>query len=315
MWFPYSLPTSWKVEGERECANDSFADDQSREFLIGVQLRNPVAREWSVELQLKEPKTVVENDITGEPVQISFFPDENERLAEIVCKMKDTNTKKAVRRCYALVSDILDYWSAEYGRGFSIGGLRIADMKHNARWRVVPHWPSALSFTLPALSEIPQSLLSLARLYREGRTSTSDRYRFLCCESVLARWNRRDPPFDWLSEEDNVQPLNEELYVNEELMVISGMIGFSPELEGTSFSELPERLKDWHLDAVRFALEGRDEIDEKEDLNRIFEWSAVANLVDLAAHKVLSRTIEQLHQSGDTTNEFPAGNSSTARSV
>lgn len=293
MWFPYSLPTSWKAEGERERANDSLADDETREFLIGFQLRNPVSREWSVELQLAKGEWIVQPDLGGEAVRVGYFPDENDRLAEIACKLKDSDTRNAVRRGYALVSRILNYWSAEYGRGFSIGGLRIADLKHDARWRLVPHWPSAQAFNAPHLEDLPESFWPMASLYREGRTSTSDRYRFLCCETIIGAWGRGEPPFD---AEPQTAAGNTSaksgLRVTQELMVLSGMHNFSPELEGTPFEDLPERLKDWHRAAVSFVLEGRDEC-EMADPNRVFEWAALANLVDLSAHQILSRTIDR----------------------
>lgn len=308
MWFPYSLPTSWKIEGDRECAHDSLADDEYREFLVGIQLRNPVSREWSVELQLQEPRWEAHYDHTGAVVQVGYFPDENERLCEITCKLEDTNTRNAVDRSYQLVSDILGYWSASYGRGFSIGGLRIGDLKHKARWRVLPHWPSAQNFSQAGVKAVPKSLLVVANLYREGRTSTSDRYRFLCCEAILGKWKRGEPPFDLKDRRDPESgqeqvPPEAEPYVTEELMVISGMHGISPELEGASFADLPERLKEWHAAAVSYVLEGKVEEEEQKGLSRAFEWAAVANLVDMAAHRVLSHAIDYYTNMNEASNQ------------
>jgi Methylamine utilization protein MauJ len=291
MWFPYSLPTAWKVEGDRQGVNESQADNQSREFLVAVQLRNPVLREWSVELQLAEPKLVMQAGPGGEVISIGYFPDENNRLAEITCKLTDTNARDAASKSYALVSNMLSAWSAEHGRGFAIGGLRVADLKHNARWRVIPHWPSALEFRTPVLTGLPKEFWPMASLYREGRTSGSDRYRFLCCESILISWRRGDPPFPIrVKRRKKPPPHGECLRVTQELMALSGMNSFTPELEGTPFKDLPERLKPWHRAAVAFMLEG-DGDDGTESLTRTMEWAAVANLVDLAAYRVLSRTV------------------------
>lgn len=315
MWFPYSLPTAWKVEGDRQRKNDSFADDQPREFLVAVQLRNPVLREWSVELQLPEPKSVLQKDEEGEVVYLSYFPDENERLAEVTCKLNDTNMNSAARRSYALVSKMLNFWSAEYGRGFSVGGLRVADLKHNARWRAIPHWPSALQLHTEIPTQLPEDFWPLASLYREGRTSGSDRYRFLCCETILEKWRRGDPPFDLESggaKEQSTPP--EALRVTQELMALSGMISFSPEIEGTPFEDLAERLKAWHLAALAFFQEGRAER-KTEDLNRVFEWTAVANLVDLAAHQVLSRTIDRWRQADAEVERVESGSDAAGQVV
>ncbi len=296
MWFPYSLPTAWKGEGDRQRINDSFADDQPREFLVAVQLRNPMLREWSVELQLSEPKSIPVKDEDGEVVHLSYFPNESERLAEMTCKLSDTNMKSAARRSYALVSKRLSFWSAEYGRGFSIGGLRVADLKHDARWRAIPHWPSALHLDTKFPAQLPDDFWPLASLYREGRTSGSDRYRFLCCATILEKWKRRDAPFDRESDGAEEQgPHSDGLHVTQELMALSGMISFSPDIEGTPFEDLPKRLEAWRLDALAFVQDGRADC-KTEDLNRVLEWTAVANLVDLAAHRVLSRTINRLRQ-------------------
>lgn len=317
MWFPYSLPTSWKVEGDRERAHDSLADDQQREFLVGIQLRNPVSREWSVELHLQKPKWEAHYDHTGATVQVGYFPDDNERLSEITCKIVDNNTRHAVDRSYQLVSDILNYWSAFYGRGFSIGGLRIADLKHNARWRVLPHWPSAQNLEPAAVMAVPDSLLAVANLYREGRTSTSDRYRFLCCEAILGKWKRSEPPFDQIvhrhSEGDEDQfPPETVPYVTEELMVISGMHSISPELEGTNFSDLPERLEEWHTAAAEYVLKANVEEERRKGLDRASQWAAVANLVDLVAHHLLSHAIENYTKSKDSQDSEVYAEASTS---
>ncbi len=291
MWFPYSLPTAWKVEGDRQRVNDSQADDQPREFLVAVQLRNPVLREWSVELQLADAKTTTQAGPDGDTITVGYFPDENSRLAEITCKMHETNAHDAACKSYALVSKILSTWSAEHGRGFGIGGMRVADLKHGARWRAMPHWPSALEFRAPVLTGVPEEFFRVADLYREGRTSGSDRYRFLCCGTILEMWRRSEPPFGPKAKRaKKAPPQDADLKVTQELMALSGLHNFTLDLEGTPFMELPERLKPWHTKALAFALEGSGDGDV-EDLNATMQWAAVANLVDLAAYRVLSRAI------------------------
>jgi hypothetical protein len=290
MWFPYSLPTAWRVEGDRQRVNDSQADDQPREFLIAVQLRNPVLREWSVELQLPEPRSAQQAGQGGEVISVGYFPDENSRLAEITCKLTETNAHDAACKSYALVSKMLSAWSAEHGRGFAIGGLRVADLKHDARWRAMPHWPSALEFRAPVLTGFPKEFWPVASLYREGRISGSDRYRFLCCETILEKWRRCDRPFGAKAKRaKKLSPKDGDLRVTTELMALSGMISYAPEIQGTPFENLPERLKPWHTAALAFALKAND--DGVADLTRTMEWAAVANLVDLAAYQVLSRAL------------------------
>ncbi|MEX2517379.1 MAG: hypothetical protein WD572_10825 [Gammaproteobacteria bacterium] len=297
MWFPYSLPTSWKIECDRARAHDALADDQEREFLIGIQLRNPVSREWSVELQLQKPRWESHHDHSGGIIKVGYFPDENERLSEVACKLEDTNIRSAVDRSYQLVSDMLNFWSASYGRGFSIGGLRIGDLKHDARWRVLPHWPSAQTFELAKVAAVPKSLLAAANLYREGRTSTSDRYRFLCCEAILGKWKRGESPFGQrsvareLTQGHEQPPAETEPRVTQEIMVISGMHEIMPDLDGIKLSDLPERLGAWHAAAVEYVLNGNIEDEGRTGIDRASEWAAVANLVDLTAHQLLAEAI------------------------
>jgi Methylamine utilization protein MauJ len=289
MWFPYSLPTTWKRESDREPANDSFADRERRTFLVGFQLRNPVSREWSVELQLREPCCARQQDAGGEAISVGYYPDEHERLAEISCKLEDISAQNAVRRSYGLVSKILSYWAVTYGRGFAVGGLRIADLKHDARWRVVPHWPSAQAFNVPILETLPESFWQVASLYREARISPNDRYRFLCCDTILRMCARGDAPFD---SDANAKRGSRAERVTQELMVLSGMVKFRPEFEGTALAELPNRLEDWRRSSLEFMLEGRA-TPETENLDCILEFTAVANLVDLAAHQILAQEIER----------------------
>jgi hypothetical protein len=303
MWFPYSLPTTWRVEGERARCIESLADDQPREFLIGFQLRNPVSREWSVELQLGAGEWGEQRDLTGQAVRVGYFPDESHRLAEIVCKLRDGDARGATRRAFDLVSRILDCWSAEYGRGFSIGGLRIADLKHDARWRLIPHWPSAQTFNAPDLEGLPEGFWPMARLYREGRTSSSDRHRFLCCLTIIEAWAQGNPPFDPAPEAATGTAID--LRVTQESMVLSGMHNFLPELEGLPLADLPGRLQGWHRAAVSFVLTGHEDGDLASP-DPASEWAALANLVDLSAHQLLSGAMKQWrHHTARATHGDP----------
>lgn len=300
MWFPYSLPTAWKPECSRERVHESFADQSERTFLTAYQLRNPVAEEWSVELHLSEPQWRVQKDGSGRAVRVGYFPNDQERLSEIVCKLEDADAGSAVQRCHGIVSKLLSFWAADCGRGFAMSGFRIADLAHDARWRVLPHWPSAQTFSIPAFEDVPAGFWPLAELYREARTSSSDRYRFLCCHTILSKWVRGEAPFDVRDAE------NASRCVTQELMVISGMVSVRRDLEGTPLAELPDRLHDWREAALRFVLEGRTGAQEAPQSESMAEWAAFANLMDLAAHLVLSDSIQGFHRPAAETPEQPA---------
>lgn len=288
MWFPYSLPTSWKVDGDRQRANESQLDQDSREFLVAVQLGNPVSRDLSVELHLAESRALFWEEADGERIELNFFPNEDGRLSEVVCKLSDVRLQTAVERSHAAVSTLLDFWSSNYGRGFSAAGFRVADLKHEARWRVMPHWPSALDLPFAIPERLPPSFWPVAQLYREARTSSKDRYRFLCCYTLIGKWSRAESPFDWqLQTSPEVSDLAEAT-VNQEMMALSGVTRFAPELEGVAIAELPVSLALWHEKAFAFCMNGSS---QGEDFDTTQQWAAIANLADIAAHGVLRRTI------------------------
>ncbi|GFO82810.1 MAG: hypothetical protein A49_24370 [Methyloceanibacter sp.] len=308
MWFPYSLPTSWKVDGDRQRANESQLDSGFREFLVAVQLGNPVSRDWSVELQLAETRTLLWEEESGERIELNLFPNEDGRLSEVVCKLSDVRLQAAVERSHAAVGTLLDFWSSDSGRGFSAAGLRVADLKHDARWRVMPHWPSALDLPIAIPEQLPQSFWPLARLYREGRTSSKDRYRFLCCYALIAKWSQAESPFDWrLRSSPDVSELAE-ASVSQEMMTLAGVTRFAPELEGVTTTELLASLAPWHEEALDFCMNGPS---EGEDFDAIQRWAAIANLADISAHDVLRRTIaywrRASHRVGPATSEHASG--------
>lgn len=302
MWFPYSLPTTFKIEGDRQRANDSQVDDTPREFLVAFQLRNPVSNAWSVELHLTETKTLRWREPDGNVIQLSLFPDEDSRLSEAVCKLSDTCLQKAVGRSYFTISKLLDFWSCESGRGFSVAGLRAADLRHDARWRAMPHWPSALELPFKLPDSLPDGFWSAAQLYREGRTSSNDRYRFLCCYSLIGKWSRAEAPFDWRLRNSPEAAEIAMATISREIMALSGSRNFSPELESVPIERLPEALAPWHSRAIALVVDGHDGQESGEFTARQ-EWAAIANVADIAAHTILSRTIAYWRESAPGTGQ------------
>ncbi|HRX78955.1 MAG TPA: methylamine utilization protein MauJ [Pirellulaceae bacterium] len=290
MWFPYSLPTSFRIEGDRHRANDSQVDDSPREFLVACQLRNPISNSWSVELHLEETRTLKWKEADGNQIQLSLFPDEDGRLSEVVCKLLDNGLQSAVGRSHAAISNLLDFWSGLSGRGFSVAGLRVADFKYDARWRAMPHWPSALELPFEIPENIPASFWPVAQLYREGRTSSKDRYRFLCCQAVIMRWARAEEPFAWRKQScPDVSELAE-TSISREVMALAGAKQFVPHLEGLTIEDLATALESWKSQAIDF-IGSASASETLDDFTTLQMWAAIANVADIAAHTVLSRTI------------------------
>lgn len=289
MWFPYSLPVRWRAESELNRIQASQADETRREFLIGFYLHNPITREWQVELQLTEPywTQVIE---PGGGISVGYYPGTSGELAEIICRIEELNCAVAVRRCYACVSRTLSCWSALKGRAFAILGFKVADLRHEAKWRAVPHRPSTLGFDLPPREGLPETYWTITALYREARNSASDIYRLLCCHKILRMWASGVDPFG-LSQA-RVSKLGTELAdedgfrISRLMLVTSGLIHYSPELEGVKFVDLLEPLTAWHQWALQ-AISDEDLPDRLDDYEHGRELSSVVNLVDLTVHHIL----------------------------
>jgi Methylamine utilization protein MauJ len=173
-----------------------------------------------------------------------------------------------------------------------VAGFRIADLNHDARWRMLPHRPSTESFDLPSC-DLPESYWTITSLYREARNSPSHTYRFLCCHKIVRLWATSDGPFNLLRSRAAELGRNpaEDHRVDQEMLGLSGLVNFRPDLEGVSFEKMLDALvpwRDWAMQAV---------IDEglllsMDDYDHGLELSSVANLLDIAAHRVLAGEIK-----------------------
>ena len=282
----------WKAECERSCVDASLADPDEREFLIGFLLHSRITGERGVEVRLEEPRWLTHAE-QGPTFSTGYYPNESGQLAEIICRMQASDPAEALRRCHAHVARTLDYWSAAKGRGFAILGFRIADLKHNAKWRSLPHRPSHENFEAPLQTALLEYYHHVMALYREARNSSSDIYRLLCCCKILRIWTNRAEPFD----QGGAQ--FDDLEVTPEMLVLSGMIEFRPDLEGTSFSKLLDRIGPWRDRAAASVVSDQFPVD-LDDYEQGLELAAVANLIDLAVHRILSAAIANLHGSAAT---------------
>lgn len=283
MWFPYTLPAQWKAECERERVNDSQADTSEREFLVGFFLRNPVSQENQVELHLSEPQWH-QFEYNGIPISVGFYPHDEERLAEILIRTQAAAATDAVSQAYGFVSRLLDHWSAWYGRGFGIDGYRVADLRHEARWRAVTHRPSSEQFSLPEMRHGNRELERLFALYRTVRTSNSPVYRFLRAYQLIGLIINRPELFN-SSESISHQK------VMQEMLVISGLIKYQPELEGYQVAELPQVFRERN-DALQPGIQDPDNLGESLSLQQLDELECISNLLDMICHKTLARMIE-----------------------
>lgn len=283
MWFPYTLPAQWKVECDRERVRDSQADTGEREFLVGFYLQNPVSQEWQVELHLQEPQWI-EFEYRGGRISAGFYPHDEERLAEILCRVQAQGHTEAVEYCHGFVTQLLNYWCAWYGRGLGIAGYRVADLRHEARWRAIPHRPSSEKFTVPDINRCGEKMDGLFELYRMVRTSNSPIHRFLCAYKLINLLNNPQAP-------SKLRGLVEAETVTKEMLVISGVIKYQPQLEGRQLTELPELLRSWRESSLAYIIDVETSGQPMEFL-QLDELACISNLLDITCHRVLSQLIE-----------------------
>lgn len=283
MWFPYTLPSQWKAECDRERVRDSQADTGVREFLVGFYLHNPINQEWQVELHLEEPQWN-EFEYQGGSISAGFYPHDEDRLAEILCRLQEKSPGEAVRHSYSFVVRLLNYWSVWYGRGLGIAGYRIADLRHEARWRAVPHRPSAEQLLIPDIEHCNAEINGLFELYRTVRTSNSPVYRFLCAYKLI---NLVCNP----QASVGLRELAEAQTVTRETLVISGMMNYQPDLEGQQLTHLPELLRHWRESLLAYITD-IEALGQPPGFVELDELGCISNLLDISCHEVLSQLIE-----------------------
>lgn len=301
MWFPYSLPVRWKAESERSRISEADADNTEREFLIGFYLHNKLTGDWEVELQL-EKSFWVEASEQGQPLSVGYYPSDAGQLSEIICRLPVTSPEAALRYAYPYVCRVLDLWSARKGRGFAILGFRVADLKHDVRWRALPHRPSAERLELSAATNVPDAGWSVLALYREARDASSDIYRLLCCRKIIQMWSDCIEPFDVEGEADTAhqQADSAAMVVSREMLILSGLIDFYPDLEETRFDKLLTLVEPWCAWAKQL-LSDEPLLSNTHDYAQETELASIANLLDLVTHYILVAQIECWEPSAEET--------------
>jgi hypothetical protein len=73
-------------------------------------------------------------------------------------------------------------------------------------------------------------------------------------------------------------------------MALSGAMRVAPDLEGLPIDSLPQALASWHAEATALGVRVAEQ-QAFDDFKAVQDWAAIANVADIAAHTVLSRTI------------------------
>lgn len=287
MWIPYGLLGPLKAESAPETVRSSAADKADREFLIGFFVRNPVTQAWEVDVLLSEGSRSETLDLNGTAAVMSLFPNDAGKLDEIIYRVTATGAEPALDACYGHVNDQLASWAIRLGRGMALAGWRIADLKHEARWRCVPFRPSALELKQQVIDTAPESHKNLMKLYREARNATAPAWRFLCATAILKAWHDREDPFATTDRAAlEVGKSRREHSVSFELLMHSGAAGSVAEFKDRPFGDLVEYLEPLRQDVLR-ELSGSYAGTLSADRRTAALHAELANLADVCAREVL----------------------------
>jgi len=287
MWIPYGLLGPLKAESAPETVRSSAADKAEREFLVGFFVRNPVTQAWEVDVLLSEGSHSESLELNGAAAVMSLFPNDAGKLDEIIYRVTATGAEPALDACYGHVNEQLASWAIRLGRGMALAGWRIADLKHEARWRCVPFRPSALELKQPIIEAAPESHQHLMKLYREARNATAPAWRFLCATAILKAWHDREEPFaatDTAARE--VGKSRREHTVSFELLMHSGTATSVSELRDRPFGELVEYLEPLRQEALK-EISGSYIGTHSADRRTAAFQAELANLADVCAREVL----------------------------
>ena len=274
MWIPYDISGSLKAASAPETIRQSRADTTPRVFLAGFLLRNPVTQAWELDLTANPAGT----ELAQGDLHLTLHGNEAGKLAEAIVRLTAVSAAAALDRAHGAMTRRLLRYAVETGRGMAIAGWRVADMAHDARWRCTPFRPSALALDHAALAPLPDDLAPLAELFQSARAATEPGARLLSAFALLHAAQGGHPA---LARADAGG-----FRVTTEMLVHAGADDSA--LAGLDLSGLIAALRPFHdrlvgPDGIRRPL--CDGLAQRQHLSRM------ANLADLAAHRLLADEI------------------------
>lgn len=274
MWIPYDISGSLKAASAPETIRQSRADTAPRVFLVGFLLRNPVTQAWELDLVADPQGTeLAEGDLT-----LTLHGNEAGKLAEVIVRVTAASAPAALERAHAAMTRRLLRYVVETGRGMAIAGWRVADMAHDARWRCTPFRPSALTLDHAALTPMPDDLAPLAELFQSARAATEPGARLLSAFALLHAAQEGHPAL--------ARAEAAGFRVTTEMLVHAGADDAA--LAGLDLPGLLVALRPFHDRLVGPTGIRRPICDDLPARQRL---SRMANLADLAAHRLLAAEI------------------------
>lgn len=282
MWIPYDIRGSLKAETDTDSIRRSRADSELRDFLVGFHVRNPVTQAWELDIVASaDGDEIVIRSADGAPMVLRFCANEAGKVGEVLVQLRAGSAEAALARAHDALQRRLLRYVVETGRGMAIAGWRIADTRHQARWRCTPFRPSALQLEHDTLTEIPADLQPLVELLQRARNAADAATRFLSAYSILAAAARGHPAL--------ARAQGATLRATQEMLVHAGAMALAPQLNGCSLAELMTAFKPQHDRLVTpegLLAAAADDLQSQQSLARL------ANLADLIAHRLLKQELE-----------------------
>lgn len=279
MWIPYDIRASLKAESSPDTVRMSQADGKRRDFLVGFYLRNPVTQVWELDL-------VADTDPQGMPagpdlpdVRISHYGNEAGKLGEVIYRIPAISAEDALLRAHQDFQRRLLRYLAAVGRGMAIGGWRVADMTHNARWRCTPFRPSAMRADYAGWGPVDADLAPFVELFQRARNAPDAASRLMAAYAVL-KAAQAHPALAGCGAGD--------LVVTQEMLIHSGALALPEALLDLSLRQLTDLLRPHHDRLI-----GPDGVlaPVLDDLPGQRRLALLANLADLVAHRLIAAEI------------------------
>ncbi|TWI35161.1 methylamine utilization protein MauJ [Paracoccus sulfuroxidans] len=294
MWIPYDIRGSLKAESAAETIRLSRADESVRDFLVGFFVRNPVTQSWELDIvATSDGEEITAPTTGGQMLPLRLYGNDSGKLSEVIIRAPASSAEAAL----ALAHDALNRWVlrqvVETGRGMAIAGWRIADNANDARWRCTPFRPSALQLNLATQDPLDADLMPVVELFQRARNAPDAASRMLAAYAVLAAASDGLPAL--------AGAVGADFAVTQEMLIHAGAMDHVEEFKGLDLYALVAALKPQH---DRLIAPGGMLAALGDDLPRQKHLARLANLADLAAHRLILSEMRARRQ-GATTAAIP----------
>ncbi len=280
MWIPYDIRSSLKAETAPETVRLSQADGSSRDFIVGFYLRNPISQSWELDVVADTEPLDIPAGPGAPGAHIFIYGNEAGKLGEVIYQLPATAAEEALMTAHKDFQPRLMRYLAEIGRGMAIGGWRIQDMSHGARWRCTPFRPSAMELDFEALQPVERDLAPFVELFQRARNAFDAASRLMAGFAVLKAAQNRHPAL--------ANSGADLLRVTQEMLIHSGALAWPQPLQDLTLDQLIDLMHPHH---DRLITPDRVLAPVPDDLPAQRSLAQLANLSDLIAHRLIQAEI------------------------